>query len=143
MFHRLAGIAVTEQFVQVCAVRRWRLFFCPAAASSSNLSNKYNVTQCLRMQEARGLQKSPKRLHYLACTEALARKSKGSKAGSRHSTHLRITPDNFMKHRLSQRPLMDIDQVPTPRPRPRRATSSGDGSPAPDLVKGGFPGPYV
>ena len=26
MFHRLAGIAVTEQFVQVCAVRRWRLF---------------------------------------------------------------------------------------------------------------------
>jgi len=48
--------------------------FCSAAASSSNLSNKYVATQYMRMQAAHAwLQEAPA-LHYLACTEALARR---------------------------------------------------------------------
>ena len=78
MFHRLAGIAVTEQFVQVCAVRRWRLFdgsflFCRSKQQQFEQQIRCNAIYADAGGPRVALQRAPA-LHYLACTEALARR---------------------------------------------------------------------
>ena len=63
MFHRLAGIAVTEQFVQVCAVRRAsiRRQFLICRSKQQQLEHN-TVMQAMRMQ-AGACKKAPLALH--------------------------------------------------------------------------------